>query len=1127
MEELEQNLTLILQEKEEKIIPENIKEGVTIFGVDGTLTSEELDTSDGTATSDDIKLDKVAYVQGERIVGTHECIDTSDANATKDKILSGYNAYVNDEKVEGTMINNDRLYYTPKSTDQTIPQGFTLGGTVWGDSNLVSENIKSGITIFNIEGSYEGVNTDDATATAADILIGKIAYVKGEKIEGTLEKTYYDPNGISYLHSDSSPITIEEFGPTNNQYWIGFESNVSKNISLAADSLIQLSIPQTTLAEHLGLTPEILAEGSYILGIEGTCGKVDLSDATAEPIDLAYGKTAYTEEGLITGTLPQLSGQIGTKLRQISHNSTQTYISLYPVKGYSDGTTSTVTLFIPTASRWSIDANDEHKRFINELFTELGITADIIKAGKYLYGTWGTFSADGDATSADIVSGKIAYVNGEKIIGTLETDLPLDKIYTTATSTAITIEDPENLTVSGVVGTSGIVDEETPIEIKATKDQVASAIGLAPDIIKVGTNILGIEGTYGADESTKNAILQVPEGVTSTTILSSLVSIESLDTSTLTNTANLFREAFQLKSVPELNLGNSTNTSFMFYKCSNLVSVPQLNLATSTSLNSMFYNCTNLTRINIIAPTSTGTSYENMFNGCVNLVEMPVINYATLFVPGTYSSCRNVIGMYDNCRSLTTASLDRRYISSRYGCNFSYMFRNCVNLVNFVGMTKRSSYYDFRQICTSMFENCTNLQTVSDINFVGVSLTNTFRDCHNLTTLTNVSFLAGTDGVMQDNTFRNCYNLLNPPTYSAWDFETTSNSIFENCYNITFNSPISIGYGGNNRQGTITNTFRDCHSITNLTLQAVQTQSNSVQYMSNIFTNCYNLVNVTIQNFGNYIVLSESFTGCNNLKCVNFINTKLNHSNLFRNSHVTSVVNSVLNNGVIEVDRKVWDNSYRDCYYLVECGNINLDTYQVDNCFTDCYNLNNLSGTSFYNAKVVTNMFANCTNLIEMKAFTNWTTSNQINISNMFVGCTNLSYVQSLNMTTHNGNGTPICPFGHYNSIINTISPVLSNLVYFEGFKGIGASYSITTANYVNAAVDIVGAPNLSYESILNITTNLANLYTTYNITEGGELSYPQLIHMEINQYNKLSETDITNIQSKGWNIQVHTIPTV
>ena len=48
--------------------------------------------------------------------------------------------------------------YTPKTTDQTISSGRWLTGaqTIKGDANLVASNIKSGVSIFGINGSYSG-----------------------------------------------------------------------------------------------------------------------------------------------------------------------------------------------------------------------------------------------------------------------------------------------------------------------------------------------------------------------------------------------------------------------------------------------------------------------------------------------------------------------------------------------------------------------------------------------------------------------------------------------------------------------------------------------------------------------------------------------------------------------------------------------------------------------------------------------------------------------------------------------------------------------------------------------------------------------------------------------------------
>ena len=50
------------------LLPEYIKAGITLGGVTGTL--QDLDTSDATATPEDIALGKTAYVNGKKITGT-------------------------------------------------------------------------------------------------------------------------------------------------------------------------------------------------------------------------------------------------------------------------------------------------------------------------------------------------------------------------------------------------------------------------------------------------------------------------------------------------------------------------------------------------------------------------------------------------------------------------------------------------------------------------------------------------------------------------------------------------------------------------------------------------------------------------------------------------------------------------------------------------------------------------------------------------------------------------------------------------------------------------------------------------------------------------------------------------
>lgn len=214
-----------------------IKKGITIGGITGTL--ENLDTSDATATAEDILWDKTGYVKGEKITGTK--VDTVALGKESQKVFDENTTLIDDygNKVEvpaGFKIASDSATAVTGGVvieDASAGNNYTQGsqfvwipvGTIKTNNNGGTATITLGRYVFDDKGNPNCVQLGQNYANETELRVRSTDSFYYKELLNTTESVNTKAKNIGTFTTN----TIKAGGYYFGRYEAGDATGVQRN----------------------------------------------------------------------------------------------------------------------------------------------------------------------------------------------------------------------------------------------------------------------------------------------------------------------------------------------------------------------------------------------------------------------------------------------------------------------------------------------------------------------------------------------------------------------------------------------------------------------------------------------------------------------------------------------------------------------------------------------------------------------------------------------------------------------------------------------------------------------------------------------------------------------------------
>lgn len=713
MSELKTNLEQILQEKETKIIPENIKKDIQIFDVIGTYESGGgIDTSsDNPITVEDVAEGKEGFVNGEKVIGNAHTINSGDSAIA---INSPYTYQTG--PVGQLQICGQAPVWSNGQTSTLFKQGSQTFISILKEEqpdlanaiSLTPEKLVKGNTVLGIEGIAE-----------ASV---------GAKLFETQEKMQADS---SAKEGDLAVVYREEIqnmtSDTQTQY-ITFPETVT--LPTAQGGATRGDLISTDGGSFIGQATYSLTSSTFSFNMYASSGIIQvqyestdgitytrtLFDTLENPVDLG---TMMTPDGTLPdncGYFMQVGGNIFEGLFECNNIPNPDTVRAYkfykyieedgervPDKEDTEFTKEEVTLFKESMENSNFDsfAAVLIKNLDTEEYYVASPNAAVLLTSEkaYICG----IPPRNDEESVDFNSSLYKVNTITKTLEQLDTVSSITAIQGDDCWFGCPLPNMNKIQISKVGYPSF---EESYVRYYANNNQWVN-IDLPPR-----TNILKYEFVssqltttvdkvynstyYGKDGVNEGTLTSAPAHTlddTNAEVYYKLMQFYDnmepikvqngqtfknayfitnsygdvlLDLSEVTNASNMFNGNKYIVECPELNTSNVTNTTFMFNDCTNLISAPEMDTSKVTAMNFMFAYDTNLGVVPVY-DTSNVTTMNDMFYMCPNLSDEALNNIMQM--------CINTTDKYTENKTLRALDIS------------SALATRCITLSNYEAFT--------------------------------------------------------------------------------------------------------------------------------------------------------------------------------------------------------------------------------------------------------------------------------------------------------------------------------------------------------------------------------------------------------------------------------------------------------